>query len=328
MCNGVSHKACPEEIAALASRRGFLKAAAGSAALVGAGSALAAPASAASAAEAAPGRRSIPVRRISVQLYTLRDILNADVDGTLGALARFGYRNVETAGNPGGLTTRQFREALDDHGLRATSAHMGIPTDAASDDPAPFDEAAWRRMLQDANVLGATYVNHPYFGSDQNGAIRDASKYRQLARDLNRAGRIARNFRLQLGYHNHQNEFLRQSDGRTGMRILFQETDPSLVHFQLDLYWSWRGAADPVDVINANPGRIRQFHVKDMDTEGDFEDAGQGLIDFPRIFAQSFKGGTVEFIVERDDAGTEGRTPEQALDTAQVGFQFLRNVRF
>ncbi|RJK97009.1 sugar phosphate isomerase/epimerase [Vallicoccus soli] len=305
-------------MAALASRRGFLKAAAGTAALVGAGGALAG--ATAAPAAAAAGEQRIPVRRISIQLYTLRDILSQDVDGTLAALASYGYKQVEAAGVPGGLTPEEFREALDDHGIKATSAHIGIPQ--------PFDAATWREQLRVANVLGATYVNHPYFGTDENGPIRDAAKYVALAADLNKAGRIARNFRLQFGYHNHHNEFLRQSDGRTGMDILFQETDPTLVHFQLDLYWAWRGAADPVDIINAHRGRIRQFHVKDMGVDGLFEDPGKGLIDFPRIFAQARKGGTVEFIVERDNAGTAPRQPADALDTAEVGFDFLRNVRF
>lgn len=322
MCNGLVHPACPEEMAQLASRRGFLKVAAGTAALVGAGSLLAAPAAAAGPAAAADGTRSIPVRRISIQLYTLRDILTQDVHGTLAALARDGYTQVETAGLPAGLTARQFRSALDEHGLHATSAHIAIPQ--------PFDEAAWRESLRVANVLGATYVNHPFFGADENGPIRDAARYEALARDLNRAGRIARNFRIQLGYHNHHNEWLRVDDGsgRSGMQILFDRTDPTLVHFQLDLFWAWRGATDPVDVINAHPGRIRQFHVKDLGVDGLFADPGKGLIDFPRVFAQSTKGGTVEFIVERDDAGTAPRQPADALKTAEVGFDFLRSVRF
>ncbi|RJK98269.1 sugar phosphate isomerase/epimerase family protein [Vallicoccus soli] len=322
MCNGpAQHPARPEEVAALASRRGFLKAAAGTAALAGAGGALAAPARAADD-HGDHGDQRIPVRRISIQLYTVRDILSQDVDLTLSTLRDIGYRNVETAGAPAGLTVQEFREALDDHGLRATSAHIGIPQ--------PFDAAAWRQSLRDARTLGATYVNHPYFGTDEDGPIRDAARYEALARDLDRAGRIARNHRIQFGYHNHHNEFLRMDDGsgRTGMDILLEETDPALVHFQLDLYWVWRGAHDPVDVIRAHPGRFRQFHVKDMGLDALFEDPGQGLIDFPRIFRQARRGGTVEFIVERDDAGTDPREPEDALETAEVGFDFLRGVRY
>ena len=100
------------------------------------------------------------------------------------------------------------------------------------------------------------------------------------------------------------------------------------MHLELDLYWSWRGTADPVDVIRANRGRVLQFHVKDMNIDSGFTDPGTGLIDFRRIFAQSDVAGVREYIVERDDAGTGDREPADALDTAAVGYQFLRNIRF
>jgi sugar phosphate isomerase/epimerase len=101
------------------------------------------------------------------------------------------------------------------------------------------------------------------------------------------------------------------------------------VHLEVDIFWAWRGAADPVDLINANRGRVLQFHVKDMKhLLGDFEDPGQGLVDFPRIFAHSRRAGIEEYIVERDDAGTAPRLPEDALSTAEVGFDYLASVRF
>jgi sugar phosphate isomerase/epimerase len=100
------------------------------------------------------------------------------------------------------------------------------------------------------------------------------------------------------------------------------------VHLELDLYWSWRGAADPVDVIRAHRGRVLQFHCKDMNIDSGFADLGTGLIDFGRIFAQSDVAGVQEYIVERDDAGTGDREPADALDTAAVGYRFLRNIRF
>ena len=96
----------------------------------------------------------------------------------------------------------------------------------------------------------------------------------------------------------------------------------------MDLFWVTRGAHDPVDLIHANRGRIRQFHVKDMNADGSFEDAGQGLIDFARIFGHSREAGIAEYIIERDNAGTAPRVPADALTTAEVGFDYLRSVRF
>ncbi|MFF0468755.1 sugar phosphate isomerase/epimerase family protein [Micromonospora zamorensis] len=309
----------PTAVSEPVSRRAVLRAATVSAAAVGAAGMFAAPAAAAPSAQS-HGRRRVPVDRISIQLYTLRDQLAADLPGTLDALRRIGYRRVEHAGFVG-RTAAQFRAALDEAGLRATSGHTGIPQ--------PFDAATWEQALADANVVGCRKIVHPYFGRDASGqAIRDPNVYRALARDLNKAGRMAERAGLDFGYHNHQLEFVPLTDGSTGFDILTGQTDPRLVHFELDLYWTWRGAHDPVDVIRANRGRIRQVHVKDLDVEGGFADLGDGLIDFGRIFAHEREAGIEEYIVERDDAGTPPRSPADALDTARVGFDYLASLRY
>ncbi|TWJ21719.1 sugar phosphate isomerase/epimerase family protein [Micromonospora endolithica] len=303
-------------------RRGILRAATVSAAAVGTAGLLAGPAAAAdtAATHGRPGRRRVPADRISIQLYTLRDQLAADLPGTLAALREIGYRRVEHAGFVG-RTAAQFRAALDAAGLRATSGHAGVPQ--------PFDADAWEQVLADANTVGCTYLAHPFFGIGEDGQpIRDPGRYRALARDLNRAGRMAARAGIQFGYHNHQLEFVPLTDGRRGFDILADETDPRYVHFELDLFWTWRGAQDPVDVIREHRGRIRQVHVKDMDTNASFADLGDGLIDFGRIFDRSREAGIEEYIVERDDAGTPPRSPADALETARVGYAYLASLRY
>ncbi|WBB80887.1 sugar phosphate isomerase/epimerase [Micromonospora sp. WMMD882] len=303
------------------SRRGLLRAAGVSAGALGAAGLLAAPATAAPTAPAGrPGRRRVPPDQISIQLYTLRDQLAADLPGTLAALRRIGYRRVEHAGFVG-RTAAEFRAALDEAGLRATSGHAAIPQ--------PFDADAWRRTLADATVVGCRYLAHPWFGLDANGQpIRDPKVYQDLARDLNRAGELAARAGIRFGYHNHQLEFVPLTGGGTGFGILAERTDPKLVHFELDLFWTWRGAHDPVDLFRAHRGRIRQVHVKDLDADGNFADLGDGLIDFGRIFAQAREAGIEEYIVERDDAGTPPRTPADALESARAGFTYLNALRY
>ena len=300
-------------------RRNLLRSGAAVAAAVGVSGTAAAPALA--HGESRAGRRRVPPDRISIQLYTVRDILTADPPGTLATLADIGYTRVEAAGTAG-LTPAAFRALLDANGIRATSGHFGIPQ--------PFDAATWRATLATARTLGCRYVVHPFFGVGSEGPITDAAVWRAFARDLNRAGAMARDAGFQFGYHNHHYEFLPLSDGsgRRAFDILTAVTDRRLVHLELDLYWCWRGAADPVDVIRAHPGRVLQFHVKDMNVDSGFADLGTGLIDFRRIFAQSEVAGVREYIVERDDAGTGDREPEDALDTAAVGYRFLRAIRF
>ena len=305
------------------SRRGFLRTAA-TTAVVGASGALAGPA----LAQDQPGRHGrgrhrVPPDQISIQLFTLRDQLAVDLEGTLRALGRIGYTRVEHAGFVG-RTVTEFKAALDAAGLWASSGHVPIPQ--------PFDPAAWSASLADAKVLGSRYIVHPFFGINfaTGAVVRTQAPWRAFARDLNRAGRMARDAGLRLGYHNHNWEFFRLTDhpSRTAYDVLTDATDPELVHLELDLFWVTRGARDPVDLIGQHRGRVRQFHVKDLNREGSFEDPGKGLIDFARIFRHSGEAGVREYIVERDDAGTPPRQPQDALDTARVGYQFLRTIRF
>ena len=303
------------------SRRNLLGATAAGAAAIGASTMLGSP------AEAGGGSHGrVPRDRISVQLYTLRNQLGIDLEGSLAELAEIGYTRVEHAGFVG-RTAAQFRAALDNAGLRATSGHAGIPQ--------PWNADAWQRVLEDAAIVGNKFLVHAFFGLGPNGPIRDGSVYRAFAADLNKAGELARRAGISFGYHNHHLEFVRQDGGdRTGFDILTSQTDPRLVHLEVDLYWAWRGAADPVDLIHRHAGRIKQVHVKDMNvdtssfTNAPFADPGTGLIDFKRIFRRAHEAGLIEYIVERDDAGSPPRTPEQALDTARVGYEYLAGLRF
>jgi sugar phosphate isomerase/epimerase len=314
----------PADKTRLVDRRGFLRGVAGTAAVAAVGT----PAAVVTPALADEGRRRrdknrVPLDQISIQLFTLRDQLAIDLEGTLAALHAIGYTRVEHAGFVG-RTAAQFKAALDANDIVSTSGHVLIPQ--------PFSPAAWSASLADANTLGSTYIVHPFFGINfATGEVtRTTAPWRAFARDLNQAGRMAEDAGLKLGYHNHNWEFFRLTDdpSRTAFDVLADETDPDVVHLELDLFWATRGARDPVDLIEQNKRRILQFHVKDMNQAGSFEDPGQGLIDFARIFEHSKKAGVVEYIVERDDAGTPPRTPAQAVDTARVGYDFLAAIRF
>jgi sugar phosphate isomerase/epimerase len=307
----------------LVDRRNFLRGVAATAAVATVGG----PAALVTPALAAEGRRkdkdSVPLDQISIQLFTLRDQLAIDFEATIRALRAIGYTRVEHAGFVG-RTATQFKAVLDANGIVSTSGHVPIPQ--------PFDRVAWSASLADANVLGSTYIVHPFFGINfgTGEVTRETLLWRDFARDLNEAGMMAQDAGLQLGYHNHNWEFFRLTDdpSRTAFDVLADETDPDLVHLELDLFWVTRGARDPVDIIEQNKRRILQYHVKDMNQAGSFTDLGEGLIDFARIFEHSKKAGAVEYIVERDDAGSPPRTPAQALDTARVGYEFLAAIRF
>ncbi|RIJ78130.1 sugar phosphate isomerase/epimerase [Nakamurella silvestris] len=295
------------------------------------------PASAATAHPHHDRRRRVPVENISIQLYTLRTQLEADLDGTLDKLARIGFRRVEHAGVPTGLTAKQFRNTLRSHGLRSTSGHNTPPSD-------PFDPVAWAQVLADANTIGQSTVNMSavgFKGFDPVVGISGldtAVDWRKLCVILNKAGKMAHQAGLGFGLHNHFWEFLPLKDSPlVGYDILIAETDPRYVHFEVDLFWAWFAHHDPAQLVTFLQNRITQFHVKDMKMLADgatgavpvpganstFTDPGAGVIDFGRIFAaKSASPSSTEYIIERDDAGAGG------LTTAKVGFNFLKNIRF
>ena len=298
-------------------RRTFLKSVAAVPALMGA---TAAPAFAHD--DEARGR-SIPRDSISIQLYTLRGL---SLEATLQGLAAIGYRKVEHAGF-GTRTAAEFRAALQQAGLRATSGHQAIPQ--------PWNDSAWYQQVADAVAVGQQSIVTPlspitFFPTDGDlskiRGLTTVAAWQQYAEDLNRAGMIARAAGLRFGFHNHFWEFAGLEDDapQVGFDILLAETDPRLVHFEVDLYWAWFAHRDPVQLIAHAGERIRQFHVKDMryvEHKATFADPGTGVIDFARIVRAAGKLREHEYIVERDDAGAA------ALSTARIGFDFLTQMK-
>jgi len=239
--------------------------------------------------------------KISIQLYTLRNLFAADLEGTMSALADIGYRNVELAGTHG-RSAVEFRRILDRNHLHATSSHVGI-------DGIDLDQA-----IADARTLGNRRVVHPY------SHFATIAEWEEFTARLEAAGQAFRRAGIPLGYHNHAHEFL-PIDGVAPYEVITRGTSRRNVHLELDLYWAVAEEQDPVRVFVGNAGRVRQFHVKDRGQDGGFADPGEGTIDFPRIFRATYPLEVDEYIVENDD-------PVDALSCADTGFRYLRDVRF
>ncbi|CAM2847141.1 sugar phosphate isomerase/epimerase [Saccharomonospora xinjiangensis] len=279
------------------SRRVMFRTAAGAAAAVGLAGALGGTAH----ATWGPPTRRVPRQMISIQLYTLRNLLQADLEGTLEALADIGYRTVELAGTYGRSAT-EFRAILDRYHLSATSAHVS------------FDGADVNRLIEDARILGyrkaaCAWANFP-----------TADAWRAFAGRLDEAAAAFRKAGIAYGYHNHAHEYA-VVDGVRPIDVIAEHTDPRTVHFEYDLYWVVAGGADPVEEYHRRFGRVLQFHVKDRAPDGGFADLGTGTIDFPDLFRRTWAGPMKQYIVEHD-------APTDALNTAKVGYEYLANLRF
>ncbi|MPY98010.1 MAG: TIM barrel protein [Actinophytocola sp.] len=312
MCIGY-RAGTPANMRELVGRRGFLKASAATALL---GTALAHD------GRGRPARRGpkhrVPRDEISIQLYTMRERMDQDMDAVFAGLAAIGYRKVEQAGFHG-RSAKEFKAALDAHGLRATSGHHSV---------FPYEETRWRKSIEDAVILGQRYMVEPLPAFIAAGLVTPVSPpsvvWGRYAEQLNQAAEQASYYGIEVGYHNHNPEFLPLPDApdKIGYDILLAETDPKLVHFELDVYWSWYAEKDPVELLRAHPSRFRQLHVKDMDENGEITAPGTGVIDFGRIFRAAADLGITEYIIEQDNAG------QDAMRSARLGYELLRTIRF
>ena len=245
--------------------------------------------------------------RIGVQLYTIRDALTTDLDGSLARVAAIGYQDVELAGYRS-HSVAEFKAALDRHGLSAPSTHIAMER--------VRDELP--KVLDEAHQLGHQFVICPNIPDEKAGL----DGYRQAADLLNHAGEIAGRSGIGIGYHNHESELV-PIDGVRPYDVILDRTDPKLVAMEMDIFWLVKGGGDPLAYFNKYPGRFRMVHVKDMDGSAakTMVDVGKGVIDWKAIFAQSGKAGIEHGFVEHDNA-------KDPFASIAASYKYLRGLEF
>ncbi len=209
-------------------------------------------------------------------------------------------------------TAEQYRALLDNYGLKASARHVDVGT---PQNPADIQQSS-----------RTTTLGIKYFGSGGTPNYATEAEWIAYAEYLNELGALARMQGQTLMVHNHNWEFERVFGDRTAYDILMAHTDPRNVVFQFDLYWATRGGADPVELLERYGNRIQLFHVKDMRaSDRRIEIVGEGIIDFPEIFAAS-KGPVRYYVVEHDPRfGVPTFNPFEA---AQKGFTYLDSVTY
>ena len=244
--------------------------------------------------------------QISLQLYTVREHTARDMPGTLRRLADIGYTAVETAGF-GGLTPQELRRVMDDLGLRASGAH--VPLDAWDSDPAS--------VVADMHTIGSAHTIVPIAPPERRG---DEDAISRLAEHFNRWGEMCRAEGLTFSYHNHDFEFARLGE-TTMWEVLVRETDPSLVHLELDLYWIKYGGSDPETVLRDVGDRVSLVHLKDMapdETRSDLP-VGEGTMSWPDLLKTADELGVEWFVAEQDN-------PRDAMQDVGTSLEALREL--
>ena len=258
------------------------------------------------ASEILPARRKL--ERVGLQLYTVRDLMKADLPGTLARVAAIGYKEVEFAGYFG-RTPAEIRELLRRNGLTSPSTHL--PFESLTND--------WQKQLDTANAAGHQWVTIAYIAEEKRKTLDDWRRHAEL---FNRAAAQAKSAGLRFAYHNHDFE-IRPVGGTRPLDLLLTSTDPKLVDFEMDLYWVVFGGGDPLDFFNRYPKRFALLHVKDSAGPPDNKmvDVGQGTINFRQIFAQSEKAGTEHYFVEHDQ-------PADPIATITNSYNYLHNLTY
>ncbi len=229
--------------------------------------------------------RPVVPRRLGVQLYTVRELLAHDVVGTLEAVRRIGYEEVEFAGLHG-RSPVALRVLLDTLELDVPAAH--VPLGALRDNLGAEIDAA--------HALGCESVVVPGVDESERDSL-DA--YSRLADEFNGLSARLRSAGLQLAYHNHADEF-EPLGGASGYDVLLAETDPALVAMELDVFWAVHAGRDPIALLDAHPGRFPLLHLKDRTAGGAMADVGAGTIDWARLLAHAERASVRHAFVEHD----------------------------
>mgnify|MGYP006273949065 CR=1 FL=1 len=241
---------------------------------------------------------------VGVQLYTLRSLLESDVEGTLEQVAAMGYRTVEFAGYYD-RSPDELNALLSRLKLTAPAAHL-LPQDIRERPTEVLDRAAAMRH---------DYLVCAYLTEDDRQSL-DA--YRAIADLLNDFGERCADRGLQLAYHNHDFEFASMDDRRP-YDVLLARTEADLVAMELDLYWIRKAGHDPLAYFAQHPGRFPLWHVKDLGADGTIVPVGNGQIDFAALFARAEQAGLRHAFVEHD-------TPDDPLASIRQSIGYLNGL--
>ncbi len=267
-----------------------------------------------SCTSAAKGKKGI----VGVQLYSVRDDMMNDPLGSLKKVAEMGYKYVEHAnyvdGKFYGYAPAEFRKILDDTGLNMISGHTVMGREHWDEAKNDFSDS-WKKLVDDAAVLGQKYVTSPSMDDSMRSNFDDFKHYMDI---FNKCGELCQKSGMKFGYHNHDFEFSEKLNNEKLFDIMMKSMDPDKVVVQLDIGNLYNGGAVALDVVKQYPGRFENIHVKDeiLSTGGEekYESTiiGTGIVNAKEVVDLATKiGGTQVYIIEQESY--QGKTPMECI---------------
>jgi sugar phosphate isomerase/epimerase len=194
-------------------------------------------------------RSAQPKVPLSLQLYTVRDEIARDFEGTIRKVADIGFRYIETAFWPQSVTLQKASAVLRDSGLKVSSCHIELPIGANFQ---VFEDTA--RAFHCKKMI--------WHGWPEDKRYSSLEGTRELIKRYNEVATVARSLGLEFGLHNHWWEFRNKVEGRRVYELLLNETDPS-IFFEIDTYWVKVAGLNPSEVVKEFGKRASLFHIKD-----------------------------------------------------------------
>jgi sugar phosphate isomerase/epimerase len=208
------------------------------------------------------------MKNISVQLYSVRELLAVDFASTVRKIAAIGYQGVETISNMG-TTPQAAAQLFQELGLKVVASHSALPLGEVQNE-----------LIETVLGVGSAVYIVPSSKPEEIATI-DAT--RRFCEQLNAAAEVCRKHGLAFGYHNHWRE-MNDLGGTRVYQVMNAELDPQVL-FELDTYWVKTGGLDPAAVVAELGSRAKLLHLKDGpgNHESPMTALGTGVMDFPTL---------------------------------------------
>ena len=187
--------------------------------------------------------------KIAAQVYSVRELAQADFRKTMEGLREIGYEGVELAGLYG-LTPTEVRDTLKETGLEAVSAHVGI--DLFLED--------LEGTVQDYRTIGCSYIGIPALKTDRHFG---GEKFQETCAFIRKLSTCCAENGMVLLYHNHSFEFEKTPAGTYLLDEFYQALDADTIQTELDTCWVANGGESPVAYLEKYRGRCPLVHMKD-----------------------------------------------------------------
>lgn len=254
-------------------------------------------------------------KNIGLQLYSLRDAMRTDVQGTVAKVGEMGYTFVEAAGYRDGqfygMAPIDFKNLCETNGLLFLGSHTGrdLPEEGQWDETMEW----WDQCIEAHAEAGVKWIVQPWMGRVGYESLEGLNKYCDY---WNAVGEKCNARGIRFGYHNHDKEFT-ELEGEIIYDFMLRNMDPEKVMFQLDLYWCVVGGKNPVDYFNNYPGRFEIWHIKDKAELG-----ASGTMDFEAYWAAAKVSGMKYGVVEVEEYNFD------PFESVRISFDYLNNADF